>query len=200
MPYSLLDRLSDIPLTFFDVETTGASAQWGDRIIELGIVRLHRGQVVAEYQQLLNPNRIIGAGITALTGITNEMVAGQPTFADVMPQVIDQMRDSVVVGHNVRFDLSFLTVELQRAAHDIAGVLGCCHVLDTVRLARRRFGRGGNGLQRLSRRLQVEATTAHRALADAHTTRLVFERMLGDDGELAISLVDAIAAQGGPMN
>jgi DNA polymerase III epsilon subunit-like protein len=72
-------------------------------------------------------------------------------------------------------------------------------VFDTVRIARRRFGRGGNGLQRLAPRLGVLPTAAHRALADARTTAGVFHRLLEPVGGWATSLCDAIAAQGGPM-
>ena len=199
MPYSLLQSIGEIPLAFFDVETTGASAQWGDRIIELGIVRVEQNRVVAEYQQLLNPARRIGAGITALTGISNEMVADQPSFADARVRVVELLGDAVIVGHNVRFDLSFLNGEFHRLSEEIHTVFGAAAVLDTVRIARKLFGRGGNGLQRLSRRLEIEPAVAHRALADAQTTHRVFDRMLAPLGGHALSLVDTIALQGGPM-
>jgi DNA polymerase III epsilon subunit-like protein len=92
-----------------------------------------------------------------------------------------------------------LAAEFRRAHSDIGDVLGSAPVLDTVRIARRRFGRGGNGLQVLSRRLGIEPVAAHRALADAQTTALVFDRLMEPLGGLGISLVDAITQQGGPM-
>src|SRR5215207_2012297 len=106
--FSLIDKLKDVPLAFVDVETTGASTDFGHRVIEIGICRVEGGRSVAEYQQLIDPQRRIGAGVVALTGITQEMVTGQPLFAEVMPRVVELMRGAVVVGHNVRFDLSFL--------------------------------------------------------------------------------------------
>jgi DNA polymerase III subunit epsilon len=200
MPFSLLQPLLDIPLAFLDVETTGASAEWGHRVIEIGVVRVEGGQRVAEYQQLLDPGRRIGPGIVALTGISQQMVDGQPTFADQLPRLMEMISGAIVLGHNVRFDLSFLNVEFRRCAKDLADELGPVPVMDTVRIARRRFGRGGNGLQTLSRRLGIEPVMAHRALADAQTTALVFERLMEPVGGMGISLVDAITQQGGPMH
>ena len=69
---SLISKLRDIPLAVVDVETTGASADWGDRVIEIGIVRVEGGRTVAEYQQLVDPQQRISRGITFLTGITPE--------------------------------------------------------------------------------------------------------------------------------
>ena len=200
MPVSLLTPISDVPIAVVDVETTGASADFGDRVIELGVVRLEGGRRVAEYQQLLDPQRRISPGITALTGISPGMCADQPKFADVADRLTELLAGAAVMGHNVRFDLSFIANEYQRAGRDITAVLGPgVPVLDTVRIARRRFGRGGNGLQRLARRLNIEPVTAHRALADAQTTHLVFDRLMAPRGGWSTSLVDTIAEQGGPM-
>lgn len=196
---SLLDKLHDIPLAFVDVETTGASTDYGDRVIELGIVRVEKGQRVAEYQQLIDPQRYIGPGIVALTGITSDMVAGQPVFAEVLPRVTELMQGCVVVGHNVRFDLAFIDMEFRRCRQQMTEIFGRAHVMDTVRIARRRLGHKGNGLQRLAPRLGIEPTGAHRALADALTTSLVFEKLLEPVGGWQMCLCDAIAQQGGPM-
>ena len=200
MPFSLLQPLSDTPIAVIDVETTGASADLGDRVIELGVVRVENGRRVAEYQQLLDPERRISPAITALTGISPVMCAGQPRFADVVGPLTDLLAGAAVLGHNVRFDLSFITKEYRRAGRSLLTTLGIgVPVLDTVRIARRRFGRGGNGLGRLARRLNIEPVTAHRALADAQTTHLVFEQLMVPVGGWATPLCDAIAQQGGPM-
>jgi DNA polymerase III epsilon subunit family exonuclease len=198
--FSLLQSLCEVPIAVVDVETTGASAQHGDRVIELGVVRLEGGAKVAEYQQLFDPQRRVGAGITALTGISQAMVDGQPKFADQLDRITALLTGAVILGHNVRFDLSFISREYRRCGRDLPDVLGNgVQVMDTVRIARRRFGRGGNGLQRLASRLGIAPVTAHRALADAQTTHLVFEQlMLGLKG-WSTSLCDALMAQGGPM-
>jgi len=199
MTISLLQSLSEIPFAFVDTETTGASADYGDRVIELGIVRVERGKIVAEYQQLINPKRYIGPGITVLTGISQQMVEGQPTFVEQLPRAMQLMAGAVVVGHNVRFDLSFLSKEFRCCGLHIADAFPNAHVMDTVRLARKRFGRGGNGLQRLAPRLGIQPVTAHRALADAQTTHLIFEKLMEPLAGWQTSLADALIAQGGPM-
>lgn len=199
MSISLVQSLYDTPLAFVDVETTGASADFGHRVIELGIVRVERGRAVAEYQQLIDPQRRISPGVTALTGIARQMVEGQPRFADQLPAALPLLQGAIVLGHNVRFDLSFLRKEFRRCAMDITQALGEPPVLDTVRIARRRFGRGGNGLQTLAPRLGVYPSIAHRALGDAQTTARVFEKLMEPVGGWGASLCDAIAQQGGAM-
>lgn len=199
MAFSLLQTLHDTPLAFLDVETTGASAQFGHRVIELGIVRVERGRWVAEYQQLIDPQRRISPGVTALTGISQAMVEGQPTFADQLPAAMELLAGAILLGHNVRFDLSFLGKEFRRSGCLINEALRDAPVLDTVRIARRRFGRGGNGLQTLAPRLGVHPSVAHRALADAQTTAAVFEKLMEPVGGWGTCLCDAIREQGGPM-
>ena len=199
MTFSLIQSLYDTPLAFLDVETTGASAQFGHRVIELGIVRIERGQKIAEYTQLINPQRRVSPGVTALTGISQEMVDGQPTFSDQLSAALQLLQGAIVLGHNVRFDLSFLRKEFRRCGQEITQVLGEVPVLDTVRIARRRFGRGGNGLQTLAPRLGIQPVVAHRALADAQTTALVFEKLIDPIGGWAVCLCDAIREQGGFM-
>lgn len=200
MRFSLIQKLRDLPMAFVDVETTGASAEWGDRVIELGIARVEGGRVVAEYQQLIDPQRRISAGVTALTGITQQMVTGQPTFTEQLPGAMRLLEGAVVLGHNVRFDLSFLGKEFRRTGQEITAALGAdVPVMDTVRIARRRFGRGGNGLQQLAPRLGMQPTVAHRALADALTTAFVFEKLMEPVGGWDACLCDALREQGGPM-
>ena len=199
MHFSLLQTLRQIPLAVLDTETTGASADFGHRVIELGIVRIEAGKTVAEYQQLIDAQRSISAGITALTGISQAMVQGQPTFAAQLPAAMKLLEGAMIVGHNVRFDLSFLMREFRRAGSDIVTALANAPVMDTVRIARRRFGRGGNGLQSLAPRLGVLPSIAHRALADAQTTAAVFERLMEPVGGWDLCLCDAWQQQGGPM-
>ena len=200
MPFSLLQALSGIPIAVIDVETTGASAAWGDRVIELGIVRIEQGRRVAEYQQLIDPGRRVSAGITALTGISQQMVDGQPRFIEQIDRVTELLSGAAILGHNVRFDLSFILSEFRKCGKDLCAVLGPkVPVLDTVRIARRRFGRGGNGLGRLARRMGIEPVAAHRALADAQTTHLVFEQLMHPVGGWSTCLCDVMREQGGPM-
>jgi DNA polymerase III epsilon subunit-like protein len=198
MRFSLIQPLFSVPIACLDVETTGASAAYGDRVIEIGIVRYDNGQKSAEYSQLINPRRRIGAGITALTGISQAMCEGQPTFAEQLPAMLPLLGGAAILGHNVGFDLSFLLHECVLAGHDLCASLQRPPVLDTVRIARQRFGRGGNGLGSLANRLGHQPAVAHRALGDALTTMAVFELLLNSVGGWNICLCDALREQGGP--
>jgi len=197
--FSSLQCLRQIPLAFVDTETTGASAEFGHRVIELGIVRVECGRVVAEYQQLIDPQRRITAGVTAFTGITQAMVQGQPPFPAQLAAAMPLLKGAMIVGHNIRFDLSFLRKEFRRSRLDIVAELNDAPVMDTVRIARRRFGRGGNALQSLAPRFDIFPTVAHRALADAQTTARLFEKLMEPAGGWNLALIDAWEHQGGAM-
>ncbi len=199
MLFSLIAPLCSVPIACLDVETSGASAEFGERVIEIGIVRYENGQKVAEYERLINPERRISAGVTALTGISQFMCAGQPTFQQQFQEMMPILSGAAVLGHNVRFDLSFLAREFRRCGENIEEALANAPVLDTVRIARRRFGRGGNGLGTLARRLGYEPPIAHRALPDAITTAVVFDKLIGVCGGWGVCLIDAMREQGGPM-
>jgi DNA polymerase III epsilon subunit family exonuclease len=200
MSFSLIQHLREIPLVFIDVETNGLSARNGSRVIEMGVVRVVNGAVAGIYQQLIDPRRRISPKITAVTGITPAMCMGQPTFAQQCAAMLPHLRGAIVVGHNVQFDLSFICAEMVRARVPAFKELGKVPVLDTVRMARKRFGRGGNSLEVLSRRLGIEPDGAHRALADAMTTYKVFSELLAPVGGWEITLADAFLHQGGPMH
>ena len=195
---SLLSRLLDVPLAFVDVETTGASADFGDRVIEIGIARYEAGQLVATMDELIDPARALSPTITRITGISADMLVGRPRFAAFAPRIRALLDGCVVVGHNVLFDISFLRVEHKRLGCDLAEVVGPrALAIDTLQLARRRFGRGGNGLSMLATRLGVPCTTAHRALADAMTTAGVLARLIEPLGGWGSSLADVFSAAGG---
>src|SRR6184192_2834006 len=161
MSFSLLQPLHSLPIAVVDTETTGASAAFGHKIIEIGIVRIENGREVGRYEQLIDPRRRITAGVTAFTGITQEMVAGQPTFSDQLETMLAILKGAAILGHNIRFDLSFLHAEFRRAKIDMKECLGPIPILDTVRIARRQFGRGGNALPVLSRRLGIDPVRSH---------------------------------------
>ena len=96
-----------------DIETTGSSANYG-KITEVAIL-IHDGKrVVDEFQTLLNPERGIPMNITALTGISNEMVRDEPKFYEVAKEIYQMLEGNIFVAHNVNFDYSFLKNEFQQ--------------------------------------------------------------------------------------
>src|SRR5579863_6255001 len=158
--------LWDVPFSVVDIETTGA-VHGRDAITEIAIVNLACGKVTSQWQSLVNPLQNIPSFITRLTGITDEMVATAPCIGDVLPTVVDMFGDSVLVGHNVRFDAHFIQAEMLR--HGL-GALG--HIkLNTLVLARRTIAEVPNyKLGTLTRELGIDVERHHRALADALAT------------------------------
>ncbi len=175
----------------------------GDRITELGLFRIEPSGEITEYSQLFQPGVRLSPAIVALTGITDEMLADQPAFTDCIDAWKPLVQGAVIIGHNVRFDLQFLFAECFRAGQDMEQVFGKTIVLDTVQLARRVFGQGGNALQKLSARLGIAVTGAHRALADCQTTWGVLTHLLAALRQTrepaALTLLDVIQAQGGAV-
>lgn len=158
-------------VAFVDLETTGATPT-GDRVTEIGIVRVDDGELVDEWSSLVNPQCPIPEEIQALTGITNAMVREAPTFDALRREVLERLEGRLFVAHNARFDYGFIKGELRRL-----GVAFTAEVLCTVRLSRRLYPEAiGHGLDALVARhgLQDAFATAgggrvgrHSALGDA---------------------------------
>jgi DNA polymerase-3 subunit epsilon len=157
---------TDLPaFAFVDLETTGTHAG-GDRITEIGIVRVERDGDdvrVREWSSLVDPQVPIPPAIQALTGITDAMVEGAPSFDALAAEVNAQLAGCVFAAHNARFDYGFLKHAFARAGRAFTA-----RVLCTVRLSRRLFPDcDGHGLDALIARHDLHVTARHRALGDA---------------------------------
>ena len=149
------------PIVFVDLETTG-SDPLTDRITEIGVVEIHRGGV-DEWSVMFDPERPIPPFIQQLTGIDDEMVKGQPTFASLAPQLAERLEGRLFVAHNARFDYGFLKNAFRRV-----GIRFRADMLCTVRLSRALFPSvRKHGLDALIERFQLSPRGRHRALADA---------------------------------
>lgn len=159
-----------------DVETTGSYAA-GNNITEIAIC-VHDGkQPVEWFESLVRPDKSIPAYITALTGITNEMVADAPTFAELLPKIASLTQDKVFVAHHVHFDYTF--VRNGFAEH---GMAFDRKKLCTVRLSRKIIpGLPSYSLGRLCAELGITHKNAHRAMGDVLATVKLFEHLLGSD-------------------
>lgn len=148
-------------LAFVDLETTGATAS-KDRITEIGVI-LVDAQGVEEWHTLINPETRIPGFIEQLTGISNEMVADAPRFADVARRLHTMLAGRIFVAHNARFDYAFIKQSLLREGFDFSAKALC-----TVKLSRRLYpGHTRHSLDTLIERHGLVATGRHRALADA---------------------------------
>ena len=168
-PLSL--ALEDAPYVVFDLETTGSSTGKGG-ITELGALKLLRGQMVDEFSTLVNPGRPIEPFVVRLTGITDHMVAKAPGVSEAIARFEEFVEGSVLVGHNVHFDCSFVTAA--RGGSTLPNPL-----LDTLGLARCLVpGLKRYRLSSLVSHFGVRAMPNHRALSDAAATAGVFLRLL----------------------
>lgn len=190
-------RIDRAPIAVLDVETTGLDPAYGDRVIEVAVLARGGGAAPRTFSTLIDPERPLDDEASAISGITAEMLAGQPTFAAVAPALEELLAHRVLVAHNAPFDLGFLEEEFARAARPF-------HpgpVLDTCAFARRRMQfAGGNSLENVARALRVRNPDAHRALGDVLTTDQIFARFAADLGAARGAKVkDFLAAQGGPL-
>lgn len=160
-----------------DVETTGGRPP-NDRVTEIGAVKIQGGQVVAEWQSLINPQRHIPAFITDLTGISNSMVRDAPLFADIAEDLAAFMDGAIFVAHNVNFDYGFIASEFRRLNMRFRMPKLC-----TCATMRKHYpGHASYGLGPLSQAYSIRLDNHHRALDDARAAaellRMVNEKRL----------------------
>ena len=110
--------LEEVPFAVVDVETTGGASWGGHRITEIAVVEVLGGEIVDEFETLVNPGRPIPPAITALTGITSEMASAAPYFEHVSDEVERRLAGRAFVAHNATFDWGFVAAELVRAGGD----------------------------------------------------------------------------------
>lgn len=170
-----MQRVLADSVVVLDFETTGLSPQYGDRAIEIGAVRLENGVIADRFQRLMNPGFRISKFIEGYTGITNDMLKGEPPCETVMAEFADFLAGHNIVAHNASFDRRFLDFELKRARRAYEGDC-CCSLL----LSRRMYQDSPNHkLQTLIRHAGIPQTGSfHRALADAEMTAHLWLSMI----------------------
>jgi DNA polymerase-3 subunit epsilon len=145
-----------------DVETTGGRGE-NHRVTEIGAVKVQNGHVVDRFQTLLNPQRSIPPGISRLTGITGDMVAGAPYFADIADDFDAFLSNAIFVAHNVEFDYGFIAREFGRIGRRFRYPKLC-----TCSSMRRLYpGHKSYSLDSLARAYDIPLKQHHRALCDA---------------------------------
>jgi DNA polymerase-3 subunit epsilon len=179
--------LLDVEFVVLDLETTGGSPA-NDRITEVGAVKVRGGEVTGTFHTLVNPEVAIPPMISALTGITDGMVADQEPIEVVLPCLLEFLGGAVLVAHNASFDRRFLQANLERHGYERLANRTVC----TARLARKLL-LGDEvpdvRLATLAAHLQASVTPCHRAMTDARATVDVFHSLLeraGSYGVLAL--------------
>jgi DNA polymerase-3 subunit epsilon len=176
--------LVDVDFAVLDLETTGGSPA-ADRITEVGVVKVRGGEVTGTFQTLVNPEVAIPPLISALTGISDRMVASAEPIETVLPCLVEFLGDAVLVAHNAPFDLRFLQANLERHGYQRLRNRTVC----TARLARRLLPRdevANVRLATLAVYLHAGTRPCHRAFADAKATVDVLHALLERAGSFGV--------------
>ena len=176
-----VDDLKEKEFVIFDVEATGLSPSGGDRIIEIAAIKINGLRPVEKFYSFVDPERELSFGAFQVNGITDEMLLGAPTSREVLPRFHDFLKGAAIVGHNIRFDLSFLChelslIEMKLEEHTV--------VIDTIKMARHLLPHLGRyPLWFVAHSLGIRKTQGHRAMADVELTFEVFRRLVEAKGE-----------------
>ncbi len=182
----------------FDIETTGFSPV-ANRIIEIGAVKVDKGQVVDRFSVFVNPEVPIPFEIEKLTGINDSMVMEAETIETILPQFLDFVGDAVLVAHNANFDVSFIKENAKRQQLPVDFTY-----VDTVGIARMLLtGQAKYTLDAVAKTLKISLENHHRAVDDAECTAEIFMKFiemlakeevytLAEMNEMGKSSVDAV--------
>lgn len=181
-------RLEELTFTVLDTETTGLDPTAGDRIVSIGAVRVMNGRVLRQetFERLVNPGRLVPATSTAIHGLTDEMLADAPPIEEVLPELGRFAEDTILVGHNLAFDLQFL-----RTAARSTQVALTQPALDTLLLDVALYpAQADHTLEAIAARLGVSIVGRHTALGDALVTADVLVGLLGPLREAGIRTLE----------
>jgi len=189
--------LKNTTFTIFDFETTGLYPYSGDKICEIGAIRMEPGggkQI--RFHSMVDPERAVSDGAFAVNGITENMLKGAPTIDQILPDFIKFIEKSVLVAYNAGFDLGFL----EYALGEDKSILNDYAVVDALVLARRLFpGIGRYNLANVARSLGIRSSSReHRAMSDANMTLRIFQKELDILLSYGARSVEDIARVRGP--
>ncbi len=158
----------------FDLETTG-TVPGVDQIVEIGAVRFNNGMVESVFSTLVDPQKLIPPGATAVNGITDDMVRGKPKIDMLLNSFAEFCEDSILVAHNAPFDAGFLTVDIKKFESPAPRGL----IIDTLTISRKVFpGLPNYKLGTLVQHLKISSAGFHRAEEDATYCGQVFIEMI----------------------
>lgn len=163
--------LSEATYVVFDVETTGLSAIYND-LIQVAASKMYKGNIVAEFDEFINPGHPLSAFTTELTGITDDHVKNAKPLVQVLKEFQEFCKDTVLVAHNATFDVGFMNANYER--HGLPKITQ--PVIDTLEFARNLYPEyKRHGLGPLTKRFGVALEHHHMANYDAEATgRLLF--------------------------
>jgi len=172
-----------------DTETTGLEVSKGHRVIEIGCVELiNRRRTNETFHQYVQPDRDIDEAAEEVHGISSEMLADKPRFAEVAEAFVEFVSGAELIIHNADFDVGFLDNEFRCAGLDSTNMASVCEVIDTLPMAREIHPGQRNSLDALCKRYHVDNSGRdyHGALLDAHLLADVYLAMTGGQGALSL--------------
>lgn len=184
--------LSEVPFVIVDLETSGTSPQRSE-ITEFGAVRVQGGRIVGEFASFVRIDAPLPADIVRLTGITDGDLRSAPPLEEVFPSFLEFARGAVLVAHNARFDIGFLTTAAERLGYSWDFPPAVC----TLVLARRILGRGETRSFRLgdlATYFHSPTEPNHRALYDARATVDVLHGLLERVGNCGVATLSDLRA------
>ena len=165
---SLIEDLNDY--TVVDIETTGMNWKFCN-ILEVSSLKIRNKKIVDEFSELINPHEPIPYFIRNLTGITNEMVCNGSALEDVLIRFKDFLKDDIIVGHNVNFDVDFLYDNFIKVLNEPMKN----NFVDTLRISRKLLPElEHHKLDNLTDYYNIKARDKHRALNDCILTNEVY--------------------------
>ncbi len=180
-----------------DTETTGLSADGGDRIIEIGCVELVARKLTGNDRHMyLNPERDSHEDALKVHGISNEFLRDKPKFSAVADDLVEYLRGAELIIHNAPFDVGFLDRELERVGRPALRTF-VANVVDSLVLAKQTFPGKRNSLDALCDRLEVDNSgrTLHGALLDAQLLADVYIRLTRGQNALVMDIDEPEAEQ-----
>jgi DNA polymerase III epsilon subunit family exonuclease len=184
--------LDEFTYVVIDVETTGVTRF--DRICEIGMTKIDRGEIVDKFETLLNPG--ISITNTIFHGIETRMVKDAPPFRDIAGKIVEYIGDSVLIAHNAPFDMRFMRYELQRLNTDLAHLALC-----TLKIARRLHPEfTTHRLDYMLYHYDIVNECPHRAGADADSEARLFLDMKRKMGSCGLETLNSLGRWGLPYN
>ena len=167
--------ISNARFAFLDIETTGLSPWFGDRICQIAVVITEGKRIKSTVDLLINPERALSPAAFYVNGLDESKLSAAPRFEEITDQLETLLKDAVIVCHNAKFDIQFLDNEYRKLGRSVEYP----NLIDTLVLAREYFDLPSYSLQHLADDFNVSKNMQNsRAQADAMTAKNVFFAMM----------------------
>ena len=172
----MFTNLNDAEFVIFDLETTGLDPRSGDKIIEIGAIRLKGGRQIGEFSSLVNPGRSISAAAFEINQISEDMVENAPDSSLILPKFLDFIKGSCLAAYNTSFDLGFINNEMDPLGLSLPEDIPTIDVLIMARRLLPELKR--YSLWYVAQNLGIDIVQIHRALLDVKLTAGVFNKLM----------------------